>query len=227
MMLQRLKAKSNVNLKLFNNIRQNLINLQQNRCYICIQWVSSRKDIIKNEAVNQLIKDMTWKRLIIDIRKRTIMSFIKKQIDKEIKEQWLIAWNNSIKKENQYQKHTAKVNLNYKSLKKLWKIDRLTFSTFIQLKMRHDYFKSYLHRLSENNLNKCYEICKTRQTLKHLLLNCKHYRAEQLQLKAKAQFKNMNIILMLFIIKIERITMLKYLKSTWIVTRKWLLKMKE
>ncbi len=226
-MLQRLKAKSNVNLKLFNNIRQNLINLQQNRCYICIQWVSSRKDIIKNEAVNQLIKDMTWKRLIIDIRKRTIMSFIKKQIDKEIKEQWLIAWNNSIKKENQYQKHTAKVNLNYKSLKKLWKIDRLTFSTFIQLKMRHDYFKSYLHRLSENNSNKCYEICKTRQTLKHLLLNCKHYRAEQLQLKAKAQFKNMNIILMLFIIKIERIAMLKYLKSTWIATRKQLLKTKE
>jgi len=30
MTLQRLKAKSNVNLKLFNNIRQNLINLQQN-----------------------------------------------------------------------------------------------------------------------------------------------------------------------------------------------------
>ncbi len=115
----------------------------------------------------------------------------------------------------------------YKSLKKLRKINRLTFSTFIQLKMRHDYFKSYLHRLSKNNLNKCYEICKARQTLKHLLLNCKHYRAEQLQLKAKAQFKNMNIILTLFIIKIERIIMLKYLKSTWIATRKWLLKMKK
>ncbi len=37
MMLQRLKAKSNVNLKLFNNIQQNLINLQQNWCHICIQ----------------------------------------------------------------------------------------------------------------------------------------------------------------------------------------------
>jgi len=88
------------------------------------------------------------------------------------------------------------------------------FSTFIQLKMKHDYFKSYLHQLSKNNLNKCYEICKTRQTLKHLLLNCKHYKAEQLQLKVKAQFKNTNTILMLFIIKIERIAMLKYLKST-------------
>jgi len=170
---------------------------------------------------------VTWKRSITDIRKRTIMSFIKKQIDKEIKEQWLIAWNNSIKKEDQYQKHTARMNLSYKSLKKLRKIDRLTFSTFIQLKMRHDYFKSYLHRLSKNNLNKCYEICKMRQMSKHLLLNCKHYRAEQLQLKAKAQFKNINIILMLFIIKIERIVMLKYLKSTWIATRKWLLKTKE
>ncbi len=52
MMLQRLKAKSNVNLKLFNNIQQNLINLQQNQCYICIQWVLSCKDIIENEAVN-------------------------------------------------------------------------------------------------------------------------------------------------------------------------------
>ncbi len=144
-----------------------------------------------------------------------------------IVQQWLIAWNNNIKKENQYQKHTARVNLSYRSLKKLQKIDRLTFSTFIQLKMKHDYFKSYLHRLSENNSNKCYKICKTKQTLKHLLLNCKHYKTEQLQLKAKAQFKNMNIILMLFIIKIERIAMLKYLKSTWIMIRKWLLKTKE
>jgi len=162
MTLQKLKAKSNVNLKLFNNIWQNLINLQQNQYHMCIQWVLSCKNIIKNEAVNQLIKDVTWKRSTINIRKRTIMSFIKKQINKEIKKQWLIAWNDSIKKENQYQKHTARVNLSYKSLKKLWKINRLMFSTFIQLKMKHDYFKSYLHRLSENNLNKCYEICKMR-----------------------------------------------------------------
>jgi hypothetical protein len=86
------------------------------------------------------------------------------------------------------------VNLSHKSLKELRKINRLTFSIFIQLKMRHDYFKSYLHRLSENNLNKCYEICNARQTSKHLLLNCKHYKAEQRKLKKKAQLKNTNII---------------------------------
>ncbi len=227
MTLQRLKAKSNVNLKLFNNIRQNLINLQQNRCHIYIQWISSCKNIIENEAVNQLIKGATRKRLTIDIRKRTIMSFIKKQICKETKLQWLNVWKSSIKKENQYQKHISNVNLSHKLLKEMRKIDRLTFSIFIQLKMRHDYFKSYLHRLSKNNSNKCYEICNARQTSKHLLLNCRHYRAEQIKLKEKSQLKNTDIILTLFIIKIERITTLKYLKNTWIATRKWLLETKE
>jgi len=134
---QVIELSQNVDMK--TQLDDQFINLQQNQCYICIQWVSNCKNIIENEAVNQLIKDVTWKRSTIDIRKRIIMNFIKKQIDKKIKEQWLIAWNDSIKKENQYQKHTARVNLSYKSLKKFQKINRLTFSTLIQLKMKHDY----------------------------------------------------------------------------------------
>ncbi len=63
--------------------------------------------------------------------------------------------------------------------------------------------------------------------LKHLLLNCKHYKAEQIKFKKKAQLKNTDTILTLFIIKIEKIVILKYLKNTWIAMRKWLLEMKE
>jgi len=187
----------------------------------------SCKDIVENEAANQLIKDATWKRLIINIRKRTIMSFIKKQICKKTKLQWLNVWKSSIKKGNQYWKHILNVNLSHKLLKEMRKIDRLTFSIFIQLKMKHDYFKSYLHRLSENNSNKCYEICNARQTSKHLLLNCKHYRAKQIKLKKKAQLKNTDTILTLFITKIGRIATLEYLKNTRIATRKWLLETEE
>ena len=159
--------------------------------------------------------------------KAIIISFVKKQICKKMKLQWLKIWKSSIKKKNQYQKIILNVNLSHKSLKKLRKIDKLTFSIFIQLKMKHNYFKSYLHRLSENNLNKCYEICNARQMLNHLLLNCRHYKAKQRKLKKKAQLKNTDIILILFIIKIERIAILKYLKNTWIATRKWLLETKE
>ncbi len=227
MTLQRLNTKSNVNAKLFNDIRQNLINLRQNQCQICIQWILSRKSIIENEKADQLIKSVAQELSVIDNMKAIIISFIKKQICKETKLKWLNVWKSSIKKRNQYQKHILNVNLSHKSLKELRKIDRLTFSIFIQLKMKHDYFKSYLHQLSENNSNKCYEICNARQTLKHLLLNCKHYRAKQIKLKKKAQLKNTDIILTLFIIKIERIITLKYLKNTWIATRKWLLETKE
>ncbi len=227
MTLQRLNAKRNVNARLFNDIRQNLINLCQNQCQICIQWISSCKSIIENEKADQLIKIAAQEVSVIDNMKAIIISFVKKQICKETKLQWLKIWKSSIKKGNQYQKNISNVNLSHKSLKELRKIDRLTFSIFIQLKIKHDYFKSYLHRLSENNSNKCYEICNARQTSKHLLLNCRHYKAEQIKLKEKAQLKNTDTILTLFIIKIERIATLEYLKNTRIATGKWLLETKK
>jgi len=52
MTLQRLNTKSNINVKLFNDIQQNLINLRQNSCQICIQWILSCKSIIENEKVD-------------------------------------------------------------------------------------------------------------------------------------------------------------------------------
>ena len=66
--------------------------------------------------------------------------------------------------------------------KELKQADRLTFSTFTQIKLGHEYFKSYLERLSayEDNL---YHICKVKQTLKHILISYKQYKAEQKKLK--------------------------------------------
>lgn len=124
-----------------------------------------------------------------DIRKRTTIGFIKKQIGKEAKAQWLNTWNSGTKQGIQYRKHISDVNLSDRPLKELRKIDRLTFPTFIQLKIGHGYFKSYLHRLSEDNSNKCCGICNVRQTPQYLLLNCRHYRAEQIKLKGKTQLK--------------------------------------
>ncbi len=102
MTLQRLNAKSNVNAKLFDDIRQNLINLRQNQCQICIQWISSCKSIIENEKADQLIKSVAQEVSIINNMKTIIISFIKKQICKKMKVQWLNVWKSSIKKKNQY-----------------------------------------------------------------------------------------------------------------------------
>jgi len=62
-----------------------------------------------------------------------VFGFIKKQIAKEAKAQWLNAWNSSTKKGNQYRKYISEVNLKQRPLKELQKVDKLTYSTFIQL----------------------------------------------------------------------------------------------
>jgi ribonuclease HI len=156
MTLQRLNLKSNANSMLFNDIRQNLIDLRQKQCQIHIHWILSCKDIIENEKADELAKIAAKELSAVSNMKITIINFVKKQISKETESQWLNTWNISIKKGNQYWKHVSEVNFSHKSLKELQKIDRLIFSTFIQLKMRHDYFKSYLHWLSQNNSNKRY-----------------------------------------------------------------------
>jgi len=85
MTLQRLNTKSNINAKLFNDIRQNLINLRQNQCQICIQWILSCKSIIENEKADQLIKSAAQELSIINNMKAIVISFVKKQICKETK----------------------------------------------------------------------------------------------------------------------------------------------
>jgi len=80
MALQRLNAKSNVNAKLFDDIRQNLTNLRQNQCQIRIQWIPSRKGIIGNEKADQLAKSAAQELPVTGNTEATTISFVKKQI---------------------------------------------------------------------------------------------------------------------------------------------------
>ena len=66
--------------------------------------------------------------------------------------------------------------------KELKQVDRLTFSTFTQIKLGHEYFKSYLERLPAYEDNLCH-ICKVKQTSEHILISYKQYKAEQKKLK--------------------------------------------
>jgi hypothetical protein len=49
----------------------------------------------------------------------------------------------------------------------------------MQLKFDHEYFKSYLVKLSNYETKKCNESCNFNQTSKHLLLNCHHFITER------------------------------------------------
>ena len=112
--------------------------------------------------------------------------------------------------------------------KELKQADRLIFSTFTQIKLGHEYFKSYLERLSAYKDNLCH-ICKVKQTLKHILISCKQYKAEQKKLKntvlrqkAKPETEvNSELSLKRLLCTGKEIkTTLAFLKETKIATRK-------
>ena len=93
------------------------------------------------------------------------------------------------------------------------------------MKIGHDYFKLYLHRLSDYNNKKCHETCNKDQTSEHLLTACQYFKEEQSELKNQLRFANLPYTAkVLFTIKKGIKATLLFLKKTKIATRKWLLK---
>ena len=91
----------------------------------------------------------------------------------------------------------------------------------MQLKLDHEYFKSYLIKLSEYTTNRCF-ICNTKENSEHLIL---HYKATQVvreELRQKFDIKEFSLK-NLFNTKIEQEFLFKFLEETQISTRNWLL----
>src|SRR6266487_4310098 len=91
----------------------------------------------------------------------------------------------------------------------------------MQLKLDHEYFKSYLIKLSEYTTNR-YFIYDTKENSEHLIL---HYKATQVireKLKQKFDIKEFSLK-NFFNTKIKQEFLFKFLEETQISTRNWLL----
>ena len=62
----------------------------------------------------------------------------------------------------------------------------------MQLKLGHEYFKSYLIRLSEYTTNRCF-ICDTKENSEHLILHCKATQAVREKLKQEFDIKEFSL----------------------------------
>ena len=91
----------------------------------------------------------------------------------------------------------------------------------MQLKLGHDYFKSYLVRLSDYTTDRCY-VCSTREDSEHLILHCKATQAIREELKQEFDIKKFSLK-NLFNVKIGQEFLFKFLEKTQISTRNWLL----
>ena len=98
------------------------------------------------------------------------------------------------------------------------------FSTIIQLKLGHGYFKSYLKRLPKYQNDFCFPACRRTQDSRHLIMNCKVYRQEQKEFKQEILKTTVpwNLEAILTLKEGQRI-LSQYLRKTKIATRKWIL----
>ena len=89
------------------------------------------------------------------------------------------------------------------------------------MKMRHDFFKSYLCILFAYESKQCNENYNEIQISEHLLLNCRHYFNEQKDLKNDMKI---SITLRTLFNRNENIkNVLNFIKNTRIYTKKWIL----
>jgi hypothetical protein len=102
-------------------------------------------------------------------------------------------------------------DLRWKALSKIER--KQTWSTYIQLKLGHGYFRSYLIRLPGYDTDQCL-VCKTKQSPEHLILSCKAYKEERKTMREAAGFKERLVLKLLMNTEKGRNALLSYLKET-------------
>ena len=80
-------------------------------------------------------------------------------------------------------------------------LKKQTWSIFIQLKLGHEYFRSYLVKFLNYSLNRCF-ICGIKENPEHLILHCKNTKYARKELKKEFNIKEFSLK-NLFNIKID------------------------
>ena len=179
---------------------------------IYVHWISRYAKISKNLQANEQAKKELKKIENQDMS----FQYLNKRIKSDKIEKWNSRWQNNTKKDEYYKLHNS--NLQQTFFKNFSNREKLIFSTFLQIKIEHDFFKFYFHRLLVYELNQCNENCNEIQTFEYLLLNCRHSLTERKEMK-----KNMKIsmtIRTLFNTTESIKNVLNFIKNTRICTKK-------
>ncbi len=195
---------------------EKLINIQTH-----IHWILEHANIPENEKANQLAKSI-FSSSIITRDRFLFFKYLNSQITEYNNQKWLNAWKNNSKKSKHYEKFDTKSeDSRIQFLSK--KFTKNVISIIMQLKLEHDYFKSYLIRLSNYETKKCNENCNFIQSSEHLLLNCHHFNSERSNLINKMKSQTITLKT-LFQTKKDIENLRTFLINIEIVTRRWILR---
>ena len=147
------------------------------------------------------------------------LTYLRRMSKNSLLQQWYNYYN-SAKKGAYYQ--NLDIQPVWKPPNLLIKAPRLVWSSYIQLKLGHGYFKSYLKRLPSYNFdNKCDCNNISIQLPAHLLLSCSKYQAAREKMKDFLKISDISLKI-LFTKREGILAILNFLKETQIARRNWL-----
>jgi len=169
--LQNVKNQDSAEIR--DQIRLDLIELGNIEYKTYIMCVPAKTSVIGNEKADELAKKAARVTKLAPIGPITTISHLRKQIDKKTKR----SWRQKANKDKHYVRHILGL-LDVKKAKKgsLKSTDKLTFATFMQIQLGHEYFRRT-------------DACRGTQTLEHVMLDYKHYRDEQSLMKRTLEVK--------------------------------------
>jgi hypothetical protein len=184
-----------------------------------IHWVPGHLGIYGNEKADQAAKhgadwqDPSSQELGLSI------SFLTRKLKEQILSHWSNIWSTSTHSQH-YQQFQTQPRLKASPLrlpKQLW-------STIMQLKLAHGYFRSYLVRLPDYDDDSCPSCHRyVKQTPYHLLLQCP--RQSEIRQKTISQLdKRDQNLYNLFMTKEGQEQLIQFLKDSKIATRQWILR---
>ncbi|SLM37998.1 Ribonuclease H-like domain [Lasallia pustulata] len=194
--------KDQMETEVYRDMRQTLEEIKAQGRKVQIHLKPSHTFVPGNELADMAAKKGARNadpEIINSARTSISRSFIKRDIAKIAREEWTQYWKTT-NQGQQYSKFQTNLELKMKS-NELKQADRLTFTTFTQIKLGHGYFKSYLQYRAEQ------------KTLKNTVLKSKTGPGSNNELSLKRLLCTREGIK----------ATLAFLKETRIATRKWML----
>jgi len=182
---------------------------------IYINWVPAHMSIHGNEYADEAAKKGTELQKI-SLEKYVSLAFIKRKIKESSFNEWQIEYEKS--KKGRYYSQFEGIP-KWKAFPKTLK--KQTWSAFMQLKLGHGYFRSYLVRFSSYSSNRCFT-CGIKESPEHLILHCKNTKYIREGLKEEFDIKEFSLK-NLFNTKIGQEFLFKFIEKTQIGTKNWLL----
>ena len=205
---------------LYQRIYKVAKDIKEKAISIHIEWVPGHMGIYGNEKADDVAKygaewvEPTPNELGLSI------SFLNRKLKEKVLSNWSEIWQKT-----RQSKYYKQFDMQPKLKVNPTRLDKLTWSTMMQLKLAHGYFRSYLIRQPEYDDETCPNChSNQRQTPYHLIFHCQS-QSEVRKRTIQTLGQGDQTLYNLFMTKSGQEKLIQFLRESKIATRKWLLRM--